>query len=48
MKGIVEIRKLGRRKRRNPRLSQTSGIVPLPTSMSTSAPLAGVAPVGAP
>lgn len=40
MKGIVEIRKLGRRKRRNPRLSQTSGIVPLPSPVSTT-------PVGA-
>jgi hypothetical protein len=48
MRGIVEVKKLGNRKRRNPRLSQTSGIVPLPTSMSTSAPLPAVAPVGAP
>ncbi len=48
MKGIVKIERLGARKRRNPRLRQTSGIVPLPTSMSTSAPLPAVAPTGAP
>jgi hypothetical protein len=49
MKGIVEVRKLRKRKRmRDPRLNQTSGIVPLPISMSTSAPLPAVAPVGSP
>ena len=48
MKGIVAVKKLGRRKRRNQRLNQTSGIVPLPTSMSTNAPLPLVAPTGSP
>lgn len=49
MKGIVEVRRMRKRKRvRDPRLNQTSGIVPLPISMSTNAPLPAVAPVGSP
>lgn len=47
MKGIVEVKRF-RKRARNPRLNQTSGIVPLPTSMSTSAPLPAVPPVGGP
>ncbi len=40
MKGIVKVEKLGKRKKRNPRLNQTSGIVPLPSSVSTTTSVA--------
>lgn len=46
MKGIVEVRRFKKSKKRNPRLNQTSGIVPLPTSVSTNAPLPAVPPMG--
>lgn len=45
---ILEVKKLKKRQRKNWRLSQTSGIVPLPISMSTSAPLPAVPATGSP